>query len=42
MLKNIPPVAVVGGETLAIVIVMVMVMMMIPCRRMNGLLCLYL
>jgi len=42
MLKNIPSVAVVGGETLAIVIVMVMVMMMIPCRRMNGLLCLYL
>jgi len=38
--KGIPPVAVVVGEILAMV--MVIVMMMIPRRRMNGLLCLYL
>ena len=40
MPKGIPPVAVVVGETLAMV--MVIVMVMIPHRRMNGLLCLYL
>ena len=40
MLKDVPSVTVIVGETL--VIVMVIVMMMIPCRRMNGLLCLYL
>ena len=40
MPKGVPPVAVVVGETLAMV--MVMMMMMIPRRRMNGLLCLYL
>ena len=40
MPKGVPPVAVVVGETLAMV--MVMVMMMIPRRRMNGLLYLYL
>ena len=42
MPKGISSVAVVVGETLAIVMVMVMVMMMIPHRRMNGLLHLYL
>jgi len=40
VLKGVPPVAVVVGETL--VMVMVMVMLMFPRRRMNGLLCLYL
>jgi len=40
--KGIPPVAVVVGETLAIVMIMVMVTIMIPYRRMNGLLHLYL
>jgi len=39
-LKGVPPVAVVVGETLAIV--MVMVMVMFSHRRMNGLLHLYL
>ena len=36
VLKGVPPVAVVVGKTL------VMVMVMFPCRRMSGLLCLYL
>jgi len=40
VLKGVLPVAVVVGKTL--VMVMVMVMMMFPCRRMSGLLCLYL
>jgi len=40
VLKGVPPVAVVIGETLAIVIVMVMVIF--PHRRMNSLLHLYL
>ena len=39
-LKGVPLVAVVVGKTL--VMVMVMVMLMFPCRRMNGLLRLYL
>jgi len=38
VLKGVPPVTVVVGETLE----MVMVMLMFPCRRMSGLLCLYL
>ena len=38
MLKSVLSVAVVVGETL----VMVMVIAMFPCRRMSGLLCLYL
>ena len=42
MLKGIPSVTVVVGETLAMVIVIMMVMMMIPHRRMNSLLHLYL
>jgi len=40
VLKGVPPVAVVVGETL--VMVMVMLMLMFPCRRTSGLLCLYL
>ena len=40
VLKDVPSVAVVVGETL--VMVMVMVMLMFPCRRMNSLLRLYL
>jgi len=40
VLKGIPPVAVVVGEIL--VVVMAMVMVMFPHRRMNGLLHLYL
>jgi len=44
VLKGVPPVAVVVGKTLVMVMAMamVMVMVMFPCRRMNGLLCLYL
>jgi len=42
MLKSVPPIAVVVGETLVMAIVMAMVMAMFPCRRMSGLLCLYL
>ena len=44
MLKGVPLVAVVVGEILAMVMVMVMVMMImiIPHRRMNSLLYLYL
>ena len=38
MPRGIPPVAVVVGETLAVA----MVMVIIPCRRMSGLLRLYL
>ena len=38
VLKGVPSVAVVVGEILVIVIVM----LMFPCRRMSGLLCLYL
>ena len=41
MPRGIPPVAVVVGETYTMVIV-IMMMVMIPCRRMNNLLCLYL
>ena len=40
VLKGIPPIAVVVGETL--VMVMVMLMLMFPCRRTSGLLRLYL
>ena len=40
VLKGVPPVAVVVGETL--VMAMVMVILMFPHRRMNGLLRLYL
>ena len=39
-LKDVPPVAVVVGETL--VMVMAIAMVMFPCRRISGLLCLYL
>ena len=42
MLKGVPPVAVVVGETLVMVMVMVMLMLMFPCRRTSGLLRLYL
>jgi len=44
VLKGVPSVAVVVGETLVMVMAMamVMVMVMFPCRRMNGLLHLYL
>jgi len=42
VLKGVPPVAVVVGETLVMAMVMVMMMVMFPCRRMSGLLCLYL
>ena len=42
MLKGIPSITVVVGETLAMVIVIMMVIMIIPHRRMNGLLRLYL
>ena len=45
MLKGVPFVAVVVGKTYAMVMVMMMMMVaivMIPHRRMNNLLCLYL
>ena len=42
VLKGVFPVAVVVGETLVMAMVMVMMMVMFPCRRMSGLLCLYL
>ena len=42
VLKGVPPVAVVVGKTLVMAMVMVMVMVMFPCRRMSGLLHLYL
>jgi len=42
VLKGVPPVAVVVGKTLVMVMAIVMVMVMFPCRRMSGLLRLYL
>jgi len=44
VLKGVPPVAVVVGETLVVVMAMVMAMVMVifPRRRMNSLLRLYL
>ena len=42
VLKGVPPIAVVVGETLVMAMAMVMVMLMFPHRRTNGLLCLYL
>ena len=42
MLRGVPPVAVVIGETLAMAMTMAIVMVIIPYRRMNSLLCLYL
>jgi len=42
VLKGIPPVAVVVGKTLVMAMAIAMVMVMFPCRRMSGLLCLYL
>jgi len=42
VLKGVPSVAVVVGETLVMAMVMVMVMLMFPHRRMNGLLHLHL
>jgi len=42
VLKGIPPVAVVVGETLVMVIAMAMAIVMFPRRRINSLLRLYL
>ena len=42
MLKGVPPVAIVVGETLVIAMVMAMVIAMFSCRRMSSLLRLYL
>jgi len=44
VLKGVPPVTVVVGRTLAMAMAMVIVMLMVmfPCRRMSGLLRLYL
>jgi len=42
VLKGVPPVAVVVGKTLVMAMAMVIVMLIFPCRRMNGLLHLYL
>ena len=44
MLKGIPSIAVIVGETLVVVVAMaiVMVMLIFPCRKMNSLLHLYL
>jgi len=42
VLKSVPPVAVVVGETLVMAMVMAMVMVMFPHKRMSGLLRLYL
>jgi len=42
VLKGVPPVAVVVGETLVMAMAMVMVMLMFSRRRMNSLLHLYL
>jgi len=42
ILKGVPPIAVIVGETLVMAMAMAIVMVMFPHKRMNGLLRLYL